>query len=378
MVLSFNNYVRLVNLFLTLVIMKFFWKEDWDKSRKNFIDWWEGKGLVITFFPPLKTNKQYEDIPEPPVPEDIKDRWTDPVYRARKAEYELSGTFFGGDAFPYFDTHIGPGNLATFLGSEPEFSDDTVWFKPVILNPERNPILKFNRHNFWFKKQMAIIEQGLKISRGRFLVGMPDLIQNIDILAALRGTENILTDMIDRPDFVKHKLKEINRVYFDAFDTIYEKIKDELDGNSYSAFHIWGPGKTAAVQCDSSVMFSTTMFRKFVLPSLTEQCQFLDYSLFHLDGSQGLHQLDAVLEIEELNAVEFTPEYGAPGGGDPQWFDLYKKILINGKSVQAVFVKPSDVIPLLDTVGSEGIFLMVQAQSVEEAEKLLENIEKFR
>ena len=42
---------------------------------------------------------------------------------------------------------------------------------------------------------------------------------------------------------------------------------------------------------DASAMFSTPMFRRFVAPALTAQCEWLDYSLYHLDGTQAVHHL---------------------------------------------------------------------------------------
>jgi len=355
-----------------------FWKKDWDETRRRITNWWNGKGFVISFFPPLQTDTPVEDITPPKNPRTLKQSWIDPIYRARKAEYELSRTFFGGDSFPYFDTHIGPGNLASFLGSEPEFAEDTVWYKHCISDPASHPVLEFNPDNYWFKVQIKIIEKGLEISRGRFLVGMPDLIQNMDTLASLRGTEQLMLDIYDRPDFVKERIWQINDVYCKVFEKIYGKIKDEWNGNAYSAFQIWGPGKTAVVQCDTSAMLSSTAFEEFVVPALTEQCNFLDYCMYHLDGSQGLHHLEHIRNIRELQAVEFTPEYTAPWGGDPKWYNLYQKILEGGKSIQAVFVKPEEVIPLIHAIGTEGVFVMVKEQDAGKALNLLEKLEKYR
>lgn len=51
-----------------------------------------------------------------------------------------------------------------------------------------------------------------------------------------------------------------------------------------------------------------------------------------------MHHLPALLEIEELNAIQWTPGVGEPQGGSPKWYDLYKKILAGGKSVMACWV----------------------------------------
>jgi hypothetical protein len=352
------------------------WKEDWDTARARLVAWWQRKGLALCITAPR--DKPWEDIAEPQKPDDLERVWTDPVYRARQAEYELAHTYFGGEAFPYFDTQIGPGNLATFLGSGPTFAPDTVWYNPCITDPEGHPPLKFDPANIWFRRQMAMIEEGLRISCGRFLVGVPDLIENIDILASLRGAQTLMMDMKVRPGFVKERLAEINQAFFAAFDAIYERVKTPWGGNAFSAFRIWGPGKTAKVQCDASAMFSPKMFAEFVVPPLTEQCRWLDYSLYHLDGTQCIVHLDHLLAIEELDAVEWTPQVSLPQGGDPMWYGLYRRILRAGKGVQAVGVKPEEVIPLLDAVGPDGLFIITAARSEAEARRLEDKIERYR
>ena len=45
------------------------------------------------------------------------------------------------------------------------------------------------------------------------------------------------------------------------------------------------------------------MFRRFVVPALTEQCEWLDNSMYHLDGTQCIDKLDPLLAIEALAAA---------------------------------------------------------------------------
>ena len=131
-----------------------------------------------------------------------------------------------------------------------------------------------------------------------------------------------------------------------------------VGSSMYEAFYLWSPGKTAKLQCDGSAMFSPEMFREFVLPGLKEQTEYIDYTMYHLDGTQSIVHLDAILEIEKLNAVEWTPQAGEPGGTDPRWYPLYRKILESGKSLQVLVDSPSRIADLLNAVGTEGIYLL--------------------
>lgn len=370
-----------------------FWKDDWDQTRERFTAWWQHEGLIVHVLAPregaldanlfvqvpffylqsgLDTRASYANA------EELDAAWLDPARRVARAERYLSGMAFAGEAFPYFDTHLGPGNLATFLGAEPEFALDTVWYHPCISDPHDHPPLHFDPDNPWYLRQKAILEEGMKASGGRYLVGMPDLVENMDILAALRDSQKLMFDLIERPGWVHECLAAINQTYFAVFERFFEIIRDPWGGNAFSAFCIWGPGKTAKVQCDAAALISPRMFRQFVVPPLAEQCAWLDYSMFHLDGTQAIPHLDALLEIEALDAIEWTPQVSIPQGGDPMWYDMYRKILDAGKSVQAIGVEPDEVIPLLDAIGPNGMFIMVNARSEAEAYAVVEACEAYR
>ncbi|MBI5960418.1 MAG: hypothetical protein HY866_16880 [Chloroflexi bacterium] len=370
-----------------------FWKTDWAQTRERFGAWWHHEELILhvlarrdaavdnslnTQAPFYYLQSGLDTLAHFENSEQIKTAWVNPVRRAQLAEQFLSELYFGGEAFPIFDTHLGPGNLATFLGAEPEFALDTVWYHPCITDPDTHPPLRFDPDNPWFLKQKAILEEGMRVSQGRFLVGIPDLIENIDILAALRDTQNFMLDLIERPDWVKERVAEINQVYFAAFEQFYNIVKDPWGGNAFSAFCIWGPGKTGKVQCDAAAMISPRMFETFVAPALSEQCEWLDYAMYHLDGTHAIPHLDNLLDIDGLDAIEWTPQVSVPQGGDPIWFDMYRKILNAGKSVQAIGVLPHEVIPLIEAVGPQGLYVMVNVDNEAEARTLVETVEAYR
>ena len=122
---------------------------------------------------------------------------------------------------------------------------------------------------------------------------------------------------------------------------------------------IWGPGKVAKLQCDMSATFSPAMYQRFIVPALTAQCAWLDHSLYHLDGTQAMIHLDSLLSIEQLDAIEWTPQAGIETGGNRRWYDLYRRILAAGKSVQVLVARTEELIPLLDAIGPKGVYALL-------------------
>ena len=349
------------------------WKENWSETRENFIDWWNHEGLVLSVGRhPLDTPR--EELGALPGV-GMVEAYEDGPARASRSHARLAGQAFPGDSLPISSTDIGPGSLALALGSEPGFSPETVWFEPCIHEveePETLPPLVFNPESHWWRVTEATCRAAAELGRGKYLVGCPDLVENVDIVSALRDPQTLMMDMILRPEWVEQKVWEVNQAFFEAYQRIYDIIKLPDGSSCFGAFALWGPGKTAKVQCDAAAMFSPGMFRQFVVPALTEQCEWLDHSMFHLDGTQCIDKLDALLAIEALDAVEWTPQAGIEGGGDPRWFEIYRRILDAGKSVQAVGVTLEQLKPLLDAVGPKGMYIMMWPRSLAEAEQALE------
>lgn len=371
-----------------------FWKEDWDAARAHLAAWWRHEGPAFSIMAPKDT--PWEDVPPPAyelrfcqpnapriplpprapaaTPRLYEELWTDAQLRVTAAEFLMAHTWYGGEAFPYFDPHFGPCNLASFVGATPVFEEDSVWYAPIMQDLSSAPPLRFDPDNPWWRAQLAVVAHGAASARGRYLVAFPDVIENVDILAALRGTTEILTDMALEPEAVLRRVAELNTVYHEAFSRLQPFIQDAHGGNCVSVFDLWGPGRTIKVQCDLSAMFSPRMFEELVLPGLVEQCSRYDYVLYHLDGSQALQHLDLLLSLECIDAIEWTPEPGAPWGGSPRWYDLYRKILAAGKSVQAVFVQLEEAEPLINAVGAAGMFLMLRAPDETTGRRVLEQL----
>lgn len=283
------------------------------------------------------------DLPGP-----LEERYCNAEFRAAKNHCRLSCSIFPPDVLPTACADLGPGSLAAFLGSQPGFAEDTVWFHPVFQNeeePENLSPLHFDPANKWWQITQSILRACVEKSRGKYFVGCPDLVENMDVLSSLRDAQTLCIDMLERPEWTEQKIAEINEVWFAAYQRIYDLIKLEDGSSAFGAFYIWGPGKVAKVQCDASVMFSPQMYRRFVVPSLTKQCAWLDHSLYHLDGTQAMQYLDMLLEIEALDTIEWTPQAGIETGGHKRWHEMYRRILSAGKSVQVVNVEVSEVIP---------------------------------
>ena len=351
------------------------WKQNLEETKKHYIDWWNHKGIVLNMWEHFQEGvKPHADIPAPKPYRDLNQRWFDPEWRAEYLDWYVAHSSLMADMLPVANTQLGPGSLAAILGGVFEGGEDTIWIHP---DPNYTDAIKFNPNHPNYLLHKDLLRTCKKKAQGHYYVGMPDLMEGMDVLAAIKGTDKVLLDTVMQPEVLEHQMQQINDIYFKVFDELYDIIR-EGDEMAFCYFSSWAPGKMSKLQSDISTMISVDDYRRFVQPFIQEQCQKIDYTLYHLDGVGAMHHLDALLEIKELNAIQWTPGVGEPQGGSPKWYDLYKKILAGGKSIMACWVTLDELRPLLDNIGGDGVHLEMDFHNEREVEQAMRIIEEYQ
>ena len=351
------------------------WKPNLEETKKRYINWWNHKGIILNMWEHFQEGvTPHADIPMPPAPRDLNQKWFDPQWRADYLDWYVAHSSLMADMLPVANTQLGPGSLAAILGGVFEGGEDTIWIHP---DPHYKDDIVFdpNHPNYLLHKEL--LKACKQKAQGHYYVGMPDLMEGLDVLAAIKGTDKVLLDTVMQPEVLEHQMQQINDIYFQVFDELYDIIR-EGDEMAFCYFSSWAPGKMSKLQSDISTMISVDDYRRFVQPFIREQCQKIDYTLYHLDGVGAMHHLDALLEIEELNAIQWTPGVGEPQGGSPKWYDLYKKILAHGKSIMACWVILDELRPLLDNIGGDGVHLEMDFHNEREVEQAMRIIEEYQ
>ncbi len=350
------------------------WKSNLEETKQRYINWWNHKGIILNMWEHFQEGVQpHAEIMSPAPAKDLSQKWFDPQWRAEYLDWYVAHSSLKADILPVANTQLGPGSLAAILGGVFEGGEDTIWIHP---NPDFTDEIVFNlEHPNWILHKELLKACKAK-ANGHYFVGMPDLMEGLDVLAALKGTDRVLLDTVMQPEILEQQMQQINDIYFKVFDELYDIIR-EGDEMAFCYFSSWAPGKMSKLQSDISTMISQDDYRRFVQPFIREQCQKIDYTLYHLDGVGAMHHLPALLEIEELNAIQWTPGVGEPQGGSPKWYDLYKKILAGGKSVMACWVTLDELKPLLDHIGADGVHLEMDFHNEKEVEQAMRIVEEY-
>ena len=327
-----------------------FTENDWERIERDWAAWWAGeleRPLVI-----IETIDQFDawasDFSlETPVDE-VLDH-----FQAR-----LEATRFYGDAWPKWWPNFGPGIAAGFLGAQVHCVPGTVWFSP---HPDRegthiedlHPV--YGADNAWWRRVVELTRAAVERWRDRVCVGFTDLGGNLDILASLRGTQELLTDLYDAPGEVERLAGEITRLWLRYYDELDGIIRQGSRGMTPWA-GIWSPGRCYMLQSDFAYMISPQMFERFVLPDLAACCDALDYAFYHLDGKGQIAHLDMLLSLERLRGIQWIPGDGQPP--PEEWLPLLKRIRDRGKLCQ-LYVSPEGARTIVRELGGRGFALYV-------------------
>ena len=347
--------------------------EDWPTVKKRWEAWWQGElydRVLVQVTAPRDGVSPAADLEVDP-----ETQWTDVDYMIRRASEQIRTTYYGGEALPAF-WHSWSAGHSLYYGCEPHFEKDTVWVDPAPVGEDGYPSFSGWRDSPWWRWILESTEAASRASQGRYFV-MPMWGNHAgDNLALARGTENLLMDIILDPQWVKQAVKTVSDIQIEVFEKLWTLVSSELTGveGSVDYCSCWSPTRTMGFDCDVSCMFSNEVFKEMFLPPLVETMRTVDHRIYHLDGPGAFQHLDTLLDLPELQAIQWVP--GAGHTEITQWIPLIQQIQSKGKGVQ-VGVSSQGIEPLLREVKPEGLLIRTGCKTEGEARQLLDRVARL-
>ena len=138
---------------------------------------------------------------------------------------------------------------------------------------------------------------------------------------------------------------------------------------------LWSETPAIDLQSDFSTLIGPEMFGEFVLPLVVEQAKAFSRSVFHLDGPDMIRHLDQLLQVDEINAIQWVQ--GAGAGRVSEWPEVMRQIHDAGKRLY-VYCKPDEVETLLRLCDPQGLMMVIDTEiSQAEAEELVNTVERL-
>jgi hypothetical protein len=88
----------------------------------------------------------------------------------------------------------------------------------------------------------------------------------------------------------------------------------------------------------------------------------LDNSIFHLDGPGAIKHLDSLLDVPELNAIQWVYGAGNGPGSKAEWIELYKRVQHKNKGLMISCVNVEDALDVARNIDPKGVFFFVSTE----------------
>jgi len=352
-------------------------KVEFDTIKKRMLAFWAGESIgqacvavTAPYQPGDNISMFHNDVRDMDKnPQALLRYWEDPVTIRQNSLNRINRTWFGGEALPVVYQNYGTSGHCRYYGAKPTYGNDTIWFDPVW---EAIPD-SFTFDETELLRQLVLTKYFCENAGGDYLVGMPDNCGTMDAISHLRGAVGLMHDLIEEPEKVLKALEAIDAGWVDSSERFYQSAYAVNKGGVHAWMHLWAPDRIVQMQCDYSVMISPKMFEKFALPELLRQSESADYVVYHFDGIAQERHLDYILSLPNLKAIQWTEVAGEPSPAN--FIPVLKRMQDAGKSL-VIMCPPNDILPLLNSLSSRGLYLHTTAKTPEEGERIVAMVEK--
>ncbi len=304
--------------------------------------------------------------------------WTDVEYVIRKAEFDLAHTYYAGDALPVFNPWLGPDQFAAWLGADLLLKprEFTSWARPLVDDWAEHSPLHIASNNRWWTLYLDILRASVQVGQGKWITAYPDLHTGIDALSALCGPERLMFDMLEKPDVVHRAMDQLTALWKQVVDTVSSVVLPAGQGTSNWTMG-WSRQRFLCIgQNDFSCLISPAMFQAFCLHDTVECAKHVDHTMYHLDGPGALQHLPRLLEIQQLDCIQWIQGAGQPLPSE--WLDLLHQMQAAGKSVQLYYGGAHggdadfqrEIALLCRELDANRLFFVIEAHSIQEADML--------
>jgi hypothetical protein len=346
------------------------YKPDWPEARQRLAAWWNREKIDRCLLTVHAPRDNCADAAYPQRPPTIQERWTTTDYLDALNEYDHRTTFYGAEAVPVW-TPGNPGHVTipTFYGCPFKLDWDTGWHEAILTGPTLDATgLKLDRTCQWWTWGDRLLQHARAASAGKSVPSMNAIFGGGDTLAMLRGTERLLMDIMDDPAAVCGAELKLMDDWMEVFGHQWGILTRD-GGLATNWFGLWAPGTCYPMQCDVSYGISAQSFHECFVPALRKQAQFLDYSLYHVDGVGAFHLVPEIARIDRIRALQILPGAGKPS--PLHYLDVLRQVQRLGKGLH-ITIGPGEVGQALDLLSSRGLCINTWAESESQARQIIE------
>jgi hypothetical protein len=199
--------------------------------------------------------------------------------------------------------------LEAMLGARVQVGDEAIWTPEGGFEYADLDALDLSSDNPWRRKYLEFVAALNDRFRGRCPVGQPILRGVSDMIAALRGSSQMIFDLYDHPE-------QFRRLAGHCSDLLVALVAEQQSitgpfagGYEVEQLALWAPGRIIRLQEDGSAFFSPSLYVQHLRGEDERQASSFPYSVIHLHSS-SLFLLDEIFNVESLKCIQINKDVG--------------------------------------------------------------------
>lgn len=346
--------------------------KNWEKIKTGYENYWSKENhdrILLAVTAPSVPRGNYISY------DDLTDKWENTEKIIHNALVWTGSTYYAGEAFPTVNPDLGPDFLTACFGIDLTYGENTSWASHKYRDSDFESIypLRFDPESHYFKKITEITNSLLAAAEGRFLVGQPDLHPGADALCALRSSEQLCYDTVECPD----EVRKASLVYWKeaqkAYEILFSLTRGKQDGYTHW-MSLWNKEPWYTTSCDFICMIGPEAFDNMIWDELCAEFDYLEHTIFHLDGPQAVRHLPKLLSHPRINGIQWVPGAGSPGFA--KWIPMLQTIQKAGKTIH-LSGSPEEIPLLCENLSPEGVYYQTSVSSPDEADSLIKLAESY-
>jgi len=262
--------------------------------------------------------------------------------------------------------------ISALCGAKIVNTGQTVWSAPFIEDLSQANGLRLDWGGEWGRRFIEDYQYLTDRARGKYAVGVYETEGVSDTMSALRGAENVFMDFETEPEKARSFARKVTDVLieFGAWNNKHIGEDQNILGGMATDWAFWMPEGSCITAEDFSVMCGQDYYRDNFMEHTARLAGAFTNTLIevHKEGNRHIKLFGGAIGIKMMTLENLR-------GMETRCRDDVKNLL--GIKRFYISADPGHIEETLAFTGLTGVLLVTHANSVGEANKILENVERL-
>lgn len=221
----------------------------------------------------------------------------------------------------------------------------------------------------WLDKLVGFTRWLVDLSAGRFPVALCLMRGPADLLAAVRGAERSIYDLIDYPEQVDRALQILTDIWIQVAHAQLEHIPTFAGGYCFSTQNLWAPKPGGWFQDDAIAYWSPPYYREHILAREIQLSKCMEATGIHLHPA-SLFTVDDLVDMPDLGIIEVNLDDVGPG--IPEMIPRFQQILKKKPLFIWGAFSREDLVVMKENLSTGGLALQLMGETPEQVQAMID------